>query len=206
MDDETGEHDDGPEQWSEAARSALVEQAEAVRAAVDDYVRLVGGMSGRQRELPELFTANDVLRSAAVSFDDAAFDLTGTAPLGVEAYDEDDEDWDEDDGPLDAGGRMLTVVGRWDYRITDDEAVMAAGRQSYLAHWTDDTDDDAHVRVQDVRSAAGEIMHGDAVHRLDETPGLEQIRFATTVISHEGDDDETFDADPFGIVRAPEEG
>ncbi len=194
------DENDEPDQWGAAAREVLQTRAEQLRAAVDEHVELVGRLSGRQRELPELFTANDALRSAAVAFDDAAFDLTGTAPLGLEAWDDDDDD--ESDGEVRPSGPILTVVGRWDYRVTDPEAVMEAGRRSYLAHWTDDTDEDAHVHVQEVESAAGEIMHGDAVHRLDETPGLEQVRFATTVITHDGDDDVTFDDDPFAIVTA----
>lgn len=197
MSEETADHEGHIEQWGEEARQALLARAEAVRVAITDYVDEVVLLTGRQRELAGLFSANDVLRSAAAKFDDAAFDLTGTAPLGVEAWD--DEDEDEDDAE-DETGPVLTVVGRWDYRITDADAVMAAGRRSHLAHGTDDTDEDARLRVRDVESAAGEIMHGDAVARLDETPGLEQIRFATTVIRHDGADEETFDDDPFAIV------
>ncbi|MBM6402460.1 hypothetical protein [Phycicoccus sonneratiae] len=207
MHDETDEHD-GPDQWSAAAREVLLARAAQLRSAVDEHVELVERLSGRQRELPDLFTANDALRSAAAAFDDAAFDLTGTAPLGLETWDdddEDDEDWGEDGDPFAEGGTVVTVVGRWDYLVTDAAAVMEAGRESYLAHWTDDTEDDAGFRVQDVRTAVEEIMHGDVVHRLDESPGLLQRRFATTVITHDGDEDETFDDDPFAIVRAPEE-
>lgn len=200
MSGETDEHDDRPDQWSAASREAMLDRAEELRAAVAEYVELVRRLSGRQRELPDLFTANDALRSAALSFDDAAFDHTGTAPLGLEAWVDEGDEGDDGDGEVRASGPVLTVVGRWDYRVTDAEAVMEAGKAGYLAHWVDDTAEDAEFRVQDVESAAGEIMHGDAVHRLDEIPGLEQVRFATTVITHDGDADETFDEDPFSIV------
>lgn len=205
MDDETGAVDDGPDQWSLEARQVLLARAEEVRTAISRYVDDLSTLAGRQAELPELFDVSDRLRSVVGAFDDAAFDLTGVSPLGVDAWDEDEEEDDVDDESGDAGGPVLTVVGRWDYRVTDPDALLQAGRRGYLAHWSDDTDEDAAFHVQDVVSAANEIIHGDAVHRLDETPGLEQVRFATALLTHDGGDDGTFDDDPFGIARAPRE-
>ncbi|HMM95107.1 hypothetical protein [Phycicoccus sp.] len=203
MDDEADALDDGPDQWSPEARQVLLARADEVRTAVNHYVEALSTLEGRQAELPDLVDISDRLRSVAAAFDDAAFDLTGISPLGVDAWD--DEEDEVEDEPDDASGPVLTVVGRWDYRVTDPDALMESGRRGYLAHWSDDTDEDAAFRVQDVVSAASEIIHGDAVHRLDETPGLEQVRFVTTLFTHDGEDDETFDDDPFAIARAPQE-
>lgn len=50
---------------------------------------------------------------------------------------------------------MVVVVCRcpWDFRITDEVAVLAAGRAAYLRAWSDDTQEDAEIRVQQVGDA-----------------------------------------------------
>jgi hypothetical protein len=113
--------------------------------------------------------------------------------------DEEDEDEyeEEDDGPV------LSVVGRWDYRVTDPDALVDAGRRAYLNYFTEDTVEDAALRVVDVVSAAGEILHGDALSDLQAASGLEQHQFFVQVVTHEGADD--FDNNPFGLVAPNDE-
>ncbi|WP_392542319.1 hypothetical protein [Oryzobacter telluris] len=118
-------------------------------------------------------------------------------PLGVLA--DDDDDWEADET---TPGQVLTVVGRWDYRITDPDALIDAGRRTYLEYWTDDIPEDAELHVERVETAAGVIMHGDGVNRLDDAPGLEQVRYTTTVLSHDGLPEDDFNDNPFAIAMS----
>ena len=117
-------------------------------------------------------------------------------PAAAQADATDDEDDDESDA-----GDVLTVVGRWDYRIVDEDAAVAAGRAAYSRVWPDDTEEDATAAVTDAVSAAREIAHGDNWDALESTPGLEPIASAASVLRHEGDDWFEVDGDPFAIAR-----
>lgn len=106
---------------------------------------------GRQRELQGYFASASGLQEAARAFCEAEFDLCGSVPLALMRHDdEEDEDGDQDDGSV------LPVVGRWDYRITDPDALVDAGRRAYLNAWPDDP-------LEDAGSAVGEILHGDGL-------------------------------------------
>ena len=48
--------------------------------------------------------------------------------------------------------------------------------------------------------AAAELMHADGLTGLDTAAGLQLQRDVTGFVVHDGQDDETFDIDPFGIT------
>lgn len=77
-------------------------------------------------------------------------------------------------------------------------------RDADLETWPEDTESDAATVVLRVETAVGEIMHGDAVGRLEGTPGMEPLPLATTAVTHdcEGND---FDAEPFDIPPDPDD-
>ena len=98
--------------------------------------------------------------------------------------------------------------GHWDFRITDEDAVLAARRAAYLRTWPDDTQEDAEIRVQQVAGAAAELEHAEGLTGLNNVAGLQLQRDVVGFIVHEGEDDETFDPDPFGTpeTRRPKPG
>jgi len=198
MDDEVDEVDT---QWTDAARASYKRRTEEFVEAIRQHLALNLAREGRQKELLKYAPSQEALVQAARSFADAEFDWCGSFPLPLPADDEweDDEDWDKDDSH--SSGAVLSVVGRWDYRITDEDALITSARAAYLRTWPDDTDEDAEFRIRDAGSAAGELLHGDDLNALNSAEGLEAHQFAVDVITHEGTDD--FDVDPFGIVRTP---
>jgi hypothetical protein len=196
MDEELGELDT---QWTDAAKASYERRTEEFIEAIRQHVALNLARKGRQKELLKYVPSQEGLLQAARSFADAEFDWCGSFPLPLPADDEweDDEDSDDEDSP--GGGSVLSVVGRWDYRITDEDALIACARAAYLRAWPEDTGEDAEFRIRDAGSAAGELLHGDDLKALNSADGLEAHQFAVDVITHEGADD--FDDDPFGIVR-----
>ncbi len=185
-------------QFSQGARESYAQRAEALLAALRKHIDLTLNRTARQRELESYFTSQSTLIEAARAFDSAEFDWCGSFPLGLPLDDdEDDEDWDDD---VSSSGEVLSVIGRWDYRVTDEDALVDAGRRAYLAAWPDDTQEDAEYRVTDARSAAGEILHDEDLAALSETLGLLRYRFLAQILTHVGDDD--FENDPFGLITS----
>lgn len=194
------ERDEVDTQWTDAAKASYERRTEEFIEAIRRHLALNLAREGRQKELLKYAPSQEALFQAARSFADAEFDWCGSFPLPLPSDDgwENDDDWDDDDSP--SGGSVLSVVGRWDYRITDEAALVTSARAAYLRAWPDDTDEDAEFRIRDAGSAAGELLHGDDLNALNSADGLQPHQFAVDVITHEGADD--FDEDPFGIVRA----
>ena len=187
-------------QWTPQARAAYGQRLEELHAALDAHAAVVLDRSGRESEMKGYFASADRLARAAAAFDDSEFELCGSSALTVDV-DEDDDDDEVWDSGTEATGEVLSILGRWDYRVFDEAATITAGRAAYLRAWPDATEEDASVRVQDIEHAVGELMHADGLAVLGDTPGLQLERDTVFVLSHEGDSDEAYDVDPFGIVR-----
>jgi hypothetical protein len=191
MDDAAGQ------QWSPSARAAYIQRTEDFLAALRSHTELTVRHQGRQRELEAYFLSQGRLYEAATAFVQSEFDWCGSFPLPLDSEAWDDDDDGSDEAPQ-GDGSVLTVISRWDYRITDPDALVGAGRQAYLAAWVSDTPDDAEVRVSDPVTAVSEILHLADVGTLDTTAGLKPWRATTQVLAHDGLDD--FDTQPFGIA------
>jgi hypothetical protein len=191
--------DDVATQWTDAARAVYATRAEEFIAALREHVASNLSRAGRQRELEDYFRSQTRVADTAHAFADAEFDWCGASPLPLRDA-EGDDGWDDEGEEEDKDGTagVLSVVGRWDFRVTDSAAVVEAGRQAYLRAWPDDTPDDAAYRVEDVGQAAGELMHGDDLAALHAAPGLQPYRFAITVVPHDGEDD--FDNNPYKLA------
>lgn len=157
-------------------------------AALRAHVELTLAREGRQRELEAYFKSSGSLGEAARAFVDAEWDWCGSLPIPLAPPDGEEEDWDDEEEP-EPGGSFLSVVGRWDFRVTDETALVEAGRRAYLAAWPNDTPEDAAIRAHDPQSAAGEILHGDDVRALNEATGLEPLRSTIQYWTHDGQDD-----------------
>lgn len=188
-------------QWTPEAKDAYATRVEELIAALRDHVSSTLTRSGRQKELQPYFESGKRLMAATRAFNEAEFDWCGSFPLGLRPDDEDDQDEEEEWEDEPASGSILSVLGRWDFRITHEAAAIAAGRIAYLRAWPDDTEEDAVTRVQQVGDAAAELMHSDGLAGLERADGLRLERDATVFVVHDGEDDETFDDDPFGITR-----
>lgn len=195
-------------QWTDQARAVYQQRYEDAVAAMREHVEHTLSRQGRQTEMPQYFDSTERFHKALAQLDEAEFDWCGSFPLGLDSSRYDDDEDDEHDGEEDADAAeldapVLTVVGRWDYRLVDADALIAAGRDAYLRAWEEDTDEDAAYRVGDAGSAVYEIAHTEGWASLPQAPGLEQLASSQQVIIHE-DDGTTWldhDGDPFAIAR-----
>jgi len=189
------EHEDT--QWTDAARERYAASAEALIAQIRRHVELNTGREGRQRELGPYFESADEVHEAVVAFTDAEFDWCGSTSIRVHV---DEDDWDDDDeDDEEEVGDVLSVVGRWDFRVTDPEAFLAAGRRAYAETWPDDTDEDAEIAVQTPHNVVSELLHGRGLDRLEDAPGIETSRCWVHSLVHDGS--ETDEEDPFAIAH-----
>lgn len=97
------------------------------------------------------------------------------------------------------GPRVLSVLGRWDFVVTDKDAVMRAGRAAYSRLWPNTSRDDAEEEVRDVAAAANAIMHAVDLPALKETPGLSITQATVTFIRHRDTSD--FADNAFRILK-----
>lgn len=197
------EDDLGDTQWTDAAKVEYQQRALALIEELRRHVDSTLARTGRQTELQPYFQSVDQLMTAARAFNDAEFDWCGSFPLALDDEEDDDDNSWQDEEPEDALEEqpILTVLGRWDFRVTDAAAAIVAGRAAYLRMWSDDTDEDASIRVREVKDAAAELMHEDGLAGLESADGLHLERDATAFVLHEGETDEAFDEDPFAITR-----
>lgn len=192
--------EDEDTQWTVAARERFVAQADAFVAAIQKHVTQTLTRSGRQKELGPYFESTDQLQAMAMAYSDAEFDWCGSSPLALVRDEEDDDDWDDDDEDApDDHGEVMSVLGRWDYRITDEQALITAGRSAYANTWPDDTAEDAEIAVPDAARAVGELIHASDVAQLEGVDGLELREWTVQNLVH--DEPEIDEDDPFGIVR-----
>lgn len=189
-------------QWTAEAKQAYERRAEDLVEALRAHVKANLTRSGRQKEFKAYFESGEALLDATREFNEAEFDWCGSFPLALRP-DEDDDDDDEDEEweDQDESGSILSVVGRWDFRITDEPAAIASGRNAYLRAWPDDINEDAEARVQLIGDAAAELMHADGLRGLEDADGMSLERNVTSFFVHEGEDDEAFNTDPFAITR-----
>lgn len=186
-------------QWTPDAKQAYAKRAEDLIEAIRNHVAANITRTGRQKELGPYFESAETLVTVARAFENAEFNWCGSFPLGLGI--DDDLDLDDEDEEEVTEGPILSLFRRWDLNILDEAAVIAAGRAAYLRAWPDDTEEDAATRVQDVEMAAAEIIHADGIDALGGTDGLRAERGATTILQHDGEDYETFDANPWGVVN-----
>lgn len=193
MDDELDET-----QWTDAARERYAASAEALISEIRRHVELTAGREGRQRELGPWFESAEDVHDAVVAFTDAEFDWCGSTSIKVRV--DEDDDWDDDEEDEDEEvGDVLSVVGRWDFRVTDPEAFLSAGRRAYAETWPDDTAEDAEIAVQTPHNVVSELLHGRGLDRLEAAPGIESSQYWFDSLVHDGS--ETDEEDPFAIVR-----
>jgi hypothetical protein len=203
-DDHSGATDDDvvDTQWTSAALTAYRASAERLVQRLREHVHLTGQRQGRQRELAGYFASAEGLQQSVNGFAEAEFAWCGSSPVRTEESSEAVEE--PEDGPVAdpslVEAPVVSVLGRWDYLVTDAAALLEHGRAAYLQAWPDDTDDDALVRVVDVEDAVLETLHGRQLPELEAAAGLEPLWSTVELVRHAGTSEDDFLADPFGVL------
>ncbi|MEU8221463.1 hypothetical protein [Kribbella sp. NPDC048915] len=195
------------EQYSDAAREQYLRSVDELISALRSHAELTVERIGRERELMPYFASAAALEQAAAAYNDAELGWCGSIPLHLlddELEDGLDDDLD-DDGVEDSAGAILSGFIRWDFTITDEAAVLAAGRDAHHRAWPHNTDEDATLAVPTADRAAAELIHLDGWTSLDDTPGLERRGEFWTFVQHNADADTEDLTDPFAFLRAQTE-
>lgn len=168
MDDE----DDDLTPWTPEGAALLLEAADALVEAIRNHATAVTGLRGDEQS-GGVLAAGDRLRPAVLAYADAQFDYTGTGfPLGiVHEFDEDEDDDDVDGGPV-AG---VSVLRRSDYVVSNEAAVMKAGRKAYRRAWPEEDAAAAAADVTHLGRALYQIAHADGWDSLNEVKGLQPV-------------------------------
>ncbi len=186
MDDE----DDDFTPWTPEGAARLLQAADVLVEAIRTHASSVTGLRGDEQSA-DLFAAGAQLRPAVLAYADAQFDYTGTGfPLGiVHQFDDDEEDGDDvDAGPV-AG---VSVLRRNDYVVSNEAAVMKAGRKAFRRVWPEEDAAAAAADVTHLGRALYQIAHADGWDSLEQVKGLEPVGGVVIVQSS----DELLSADP----------
>jgi len=165
--------------WSQDAKRSYQACAEAFIDALRDHVRRNLERSGHENEIGAYLESAMRLRDVADGFNESEFDWCGSLPL---ALDSDDDDIEEEDHEERGSGDVLSLIGRWDFRVTDEKKVLRAGRRAYRRAWPRESKKDAKHRVRDLESAAAEVMHAAGLAGLDEVEGMCLERWSNSFV------------------------
>ena len=182
--------DDDFTPWTSEGAARLRVAAAEFAAAITAHAEAVTSAS-TNADVTTVFEASDRLLPAVLAYADAQFDYTGNGfPFGaLHAYaeEDDEEETEEATGPT-AG---ISVLQRHDYVVTDEAAVLSAGRQAYLRAWPDDDEVAAADDVTHMGRALYQVAHADG-WRLDQVEGLRPTGGCVVVVDRE----ETLGPDP----------
>lgn len=178
------------DQFSPASETGLRTATDALIAALGAYAEAVSGLHGSSRDIQLVFESNEAVRRAAIAWDAAADTHTGTFPLSIQEFDDDDSDIDDDDTD-EADAELvyaLSVVSRWDLEVTDAPALVEAGRKAHLRLTPADSDEDAKVAIQDddIGPAIYALVHEYGEPWFD-LPGVEVLGGHRAYIAAEED-------------------
>ena len=79
------------EPYSSLSRKRLYRRAAELVAAVERHTAAVLALPPGSERIPRLCELNETARAAVAAWDDAVYRCTGTFPVGVDSYDEDEE-------------------------------------------------------------------------------------------------------------------
>lgn len=205
MEPEDDDFVDDFDPWTETGATALVAAADRLAKAIRDHARTVAGLRETQ-QIQKVFAANDELLPLVLAYSDAQFDFTGNAGNFGPLHDfEDDDDDDDDDDVQVIQGTGLSVVSRQDFVVTDEAAILDAGKTAYRALWPDDPETCVEEDVSDLGRALYEYAHLNGWDKVKDMAGLAPVGALTVVQANEdllrGDPDD-WPEQPF-LVDAP---
>lgn len=164
-------------QWTADAKLSYKRSADAFVEALRDHVQRNLERSGHETEMGAYMASVVRLSDAASAYNEAEFDWCGSFPLALDS--DDDYSQEEDDEERESGD-VLSLIGRWDFRVTDEKEVLRAGRKAYRRAWPNESKEDAKRRVQDLESAAAEVMHANGLAGLEQVEGMQLERWSNS--------------------------
>jgi len=196
------ELDEDGEQWTDEARESFRTAAADLVEAIQRHSAALLEMTGADADAEAIAEAGEHLETAATAYADQQYEFTGTVPpLGLdeeEDYSYDDEldedlygeaedeadDLAHEDGEdeFEAGepAAKLTVLHRIDFVVTDEPAVILAGKEAYYESYDDEAGEP--VDVADLSAALQQIQQSGGIEALVDTPGLASAGATTWVL------------------------
>lgn len=180
--DDRNEQDDAfPEQFSVQTRDALKAAVEELVEALHRHAEHVAGLRGGSSEIPSVHEMNRQVEMAIAGWNDRVVEHTGTLPVslagfGEDEYEEEEDDGDdEDDEEVVDGSTPVSVVSRFDLLVKDAEALVKAGRDAHKRNRPEEQDEDAAVAVPNFGQALYAVLYerGEPWYDL---PGVEVVR------------------------------
>ncbi|MCT2583944.1 hypothetical protein [Actinophytocola gossypii] len=202
------ELDENDPRWTDEARESFRVATTNLVEAIRQHSATLLELTGAEQDDDTVAEVDEHLEAAAAAYADAQFELTGTVPpLGLDEDVDEDEDLDEDededlaefaeedegepeDEDVDQDGTeeleftgepsfRLTVLHRADFVVTDEPAVVQAGKEAYH----DSAEDgDEPVDVTDLSEALQQLHQAGGIEALAETPGLASAGSTTWVL------------------------
>jgi hypothetical protein len=171
------------EQYTDESRAALTTATEHLIEKLRAHTTYLLALRGGSSELLELFDHQEAIGDVVRTWNDAVWDHTGTLALSLSDSEDDPDDWDdadEDDADLDA--ETVSVVSRFDLRIADADAVLAAGREAHRRLWPKENEEDAVAAVSRIADALYSINH-EAGEPWFDIPGAQPVSGARVFIA-----------------------
>lgn len=131
----------------------------------------------------DISRAAEAVRLAGIAFEDDVAESSGWYIGLFVRQDEDDEDDNFVPEPLPEGQR-LSVRTREDFIVTDEGALVEAGRTAYAQAWPEDSPGAAQQQVGTAADAIYQLLHAgglDALARGTAVPGLQNAGGETLV-------------------------
>jgi len=198
------EFDVADTQWTDEARESFRTAAAELVEAIRQHSAALLEMAGADADVEAIAEAGEQLEAAATAYADMQFEFTGTVPpLGLDEEDdysyedfeadesdessEDDEDSEsaelsESSEEAAEPGATVTVLHRADFVVTDELAVIQAGKEAYYESWDPAEDSEDAVDVADLGEALQQIQQAGGVEALADTPGLVSAGATTWVL------------------------
>jgi hypothetical protein len=167
----------GDQFFSEEGRKALAEASQLLADRLQAHTQALLAMTGSPDEQDALYEQNGALEELVEGWNDAVFDLTGTAPLLLEEEAEEPEEEEE----LQEQDQVISVVSRFDLRVVDLDALLDAGRAAQERHPAELDDSGEPDPVDTAEQAIYEISReqGEAWFEL---PGVDMVAGARAYV------------------------
>ena len=166
-----------PEQFfSEETRLALAEASRQLTERLQAHTEALLAMTGGPEEQAALYEQNAALEELVEGWNEAVFEHTGTAPLLLEEEDLDEEEEEEDEPE-----QVISVVSRFDLRVVDSEALLAAGRAAQERHPAELDETGEREPVESAEQAIYEISR-ELGEGWFELPGVELVAGARAYV------------------------
>jgi len=184
----------GDQFFSEESRKALAEASQLLADRLQAHTQALLAMTGGPDEQDALYEQNVALEELVEGWNDAVFELTGTAPLLLE----EETDEPEEEEELLEQDHVITVVSRFDLRVVDLDTLLDAGRAAQERHPAELDESGEREPVESAEQAIYEISRevGEAWFEL---PGMEMVAGARAYVVPEHPF-EPLDADAEDVV------